>query len=234
MIKDLKKLEQELSLFIEPEKNKIKESIENKISINDQKGISQMIGRRYGFIWENIVYITLANDDSINLQGKVYYKDFVKKWIQENTANLEKECCKVNSEKILLQFLEENTGTSTQDLCDFTFQYKDKMYAVDTKYKFNSNDSNTVREIANSAIHLKNMEYIPVLLLRTNRAESQQGPISRFERNGWNIVDDNKAINFIEEITGYNLNKWIDKNIRIWEYLSKYQDDLEKLRFRKR
>lgn len=231
MINDLNKLEQELNLFIEPEKNKIKESIENKIRINDQKGISQMIGRRYGFIWENIVRITLANDDRIKLKDKVFYKDFVKKWIEENTANLEKECCKLNSEKILMQFLEENTGTSTQDLCDFTFQYNNKIYAVDTKYKFNSNDSNTVREIANSAIHLQNMGYIPVLLLRTNRAESQQGPILRFERNGWNIIDDNKAIDFIEEITGYNLNDWINENMKIWEYLSEYQEELEKLRF---
>jgi len=233
MIKDVKKLEQELNLFIEQEKNKIRESIKNKINKNDSKGISQMIGRRYGFIWEKIVCITLANDNNILLKGKVYYNDFVKKWIEENTDDLQKECCKLNSGKILLQFLEENTGNSTQDLCDFTFEYDDKIYAVDTKYKFNSNDSNTVREIANSARHLKNMGYIPILLLRTNRIKSQQGPILRFETNGWNIIDDNKAISFIEKITGYNLNNWIVKNLKIWEYLSEYQEDLEKLRFGK-
>ena len=59
MIKDVKKLEQELNLFIEQEKKKLRKSIEEKITLNNHKGISQIIGRRYGFIWENIVSITL-------------------------------------------------------------------------------------------------------------------------------------------------------------------------------
>ena len=192
-----------------------------------------MIGRRYGYIWENIVYIVLKNDANSNLKGKVYYSDFVKKWILENASVLDKECCRKNSEKILFKFLEENTGTKTQDLCDFTLQYNDITYAIDTKYKFNSNDSNTVREIANSAIHLKNMGYIPVMLLRTNKRESQSSPISRFERSGWLIVDDSKSISFIQEITGYDIEAWIDRNLNIWEYLKEYQEDLQKLRFGK-
>lgn len=233
MIKDIEKLEKDLNKYIKSEKNKIKKSIDEKISSKKQHGYSQTIGRNYGKIWENIVKIVLKNDNNIELKNKIYYKDYVNQWIEENIATLDKKCCKTNSEIILKLFLEENTSSEMRDLCDFTFKYKNKVYAVDTKYKFNSNDSNTVREIANSGIYLKNMGYIPILLIRTNKQASQKSPILRFEKNGWEIKDDNNAIDFIKEITGYNLNNWISKNLNIWNYLKEYQVELEKLGYGK-
>ena len=230
-IEESKKIEQELNLLMEQEKAKLIQSIEEKINLNTHRGISQLIGRRYGDIWEKIVDIILKNSNNIKLKDRVYYKDYLEIWLEKNIAKLDKECCKCSSKKIISQFLKENTGIKTQDLCDFSFKYKNQLYAIDTKYRFNSNDSKTVREIANSGIHLKYMNYIPVLLLRTNRLESQETAISRFEKCGWKIIDDKKATDFLKEITGYNIEKWINKNLNLWKFLSKYQKELKKLGF---
>lgn len=231
MIKNKGKVEEELKKFIDGEKEKINESVQGYVASDNSKGISQMIGRRFGYIWEQITIIVLKNDEDLILKGRIYYNDFVKFWIERNSIDFERECCKENSKKLLIKFLNENTGTATQDLCDYSFVYNSKLYAVDTKYKFNSNDSNTVREIANSAIHLTEMGYVPILLLRTNRAESQLSPIKRFEKSGWNIIDGKNATDLIKNITGFDLEKWIENNLKIWDYLEPYHSMLEKLRF---
>ena len=118
-----------------------------------------------------------------------------------------------------------------QDLCDLTIEFEDKIYAIDTKYRFNSNDSNTVREIANSAIHLKQMGYIPIMLIRKNREFSHKAPINRFEKNGWKIIDGANAIEFIKSITDFNLSEFIQNDLNIWDFLKPYQDDLIRLRY---
>ena len=69
----------ELRNFISSEKEKISNSVCSKIKEDDQKGLSQVIGRRYGFIWEEIVKIIFKHDNEVILKGKVFYKDFVEK-----------------------------------------------------------------------------------------------------------------------------------------------------------
>lgn len=233
MIIDKEKLEKELKDFINDEKIKIDVSLHKYIDENNQRGLSQMIGRRYGYIWENLTSILLKNDDKINLTGNIYYNEYLNFWINENSIHINKECCKESSQKLLLKFLEETTGTSTQDLCDYSFEYDEVKYAIDTKYRFNSNDSKTVREIANSAKHLKEMGYMPILLMKRKKSESQQSPIKKFEKEGWIILDNKKAFSFLYEITKYDLEKWIKENLNIWDYLEDYYDDLEKLRYGK-
>lgn len=231
MIKNNEKLLTELSLFMDDEKRKIKDSVKEHIATNNHSGLAQMIGRRYGYIWERIINIILENTNEINLEAKIFYQDFVKFWIKTNKALLENECCQESAEKILLKFLDENTGTSTQDLCDFTFINSEINYAVDTKFKFNSNDSNTVREISNSAIHLIEMGFKPVLLMRRPEIESQQSPIKRFKKSGWVVISGNDSSNFIKELTGFDIQEWINTNLNIWEFLSDYHDDLNALRY---
>ena len=233
IIEDKEKLENELKEFINNEKIKIDVSIHIYIKENNQRGLSQMIGRRYGYIWENITSIILKNDSEINLTGNIYYNEYLNFWINEHSIHINKECCRESSQKLLLKFLEETTGTSTQDLCDYSFEYNNIKYAIDTKYRFNSNDSKTVREIANSANHLKEMGYIPILLMKRNKIESQQAPIRKFEKEGWTILDEKKAFSFLYEITKYNLEEWIKENLNIWDYLKDYHNELEKLRYGK-
>ncbi len=233
MIKNKEELEKKLEDFIKDEKIKINTSIHKYVKENNQKGLSQMIGRRYGYIWEKMTSIMLENDTNINLSGKIYYNEYLRYWIKEQSLHIDKECCRKSSEELLVKFLEETTGTPTQDLCDYSFEYNNLKYAVDTKYRFNSNDSKTVREIANSAKHLKQMGYTPILLMKRNKIESQKSPIRKFEKEGWTILDDKKAFSFLYEITAYNLELWIRENLDIWDYLQDYHNDLEKLRYGK-
>lgn len=228
---DENKLLEELETFIEKEKIKIKESVKEHIDNNNHSGLAQMIGRRYGHIWEKIVSIILKNTNSINYNSKIFYYDFVKYWLNINKNLLENDCCKESSQNLLLKFLSENTGTKNQDLCDFTFNKSNSIYAVDTKFKFNSNDSNTVREISNSAIYLKEMGYIPILLMRRNESESQQSPIKRFKKSGWNIISGQKATKYLYELTGFDIEQWIKNNMNIWDFLKDYQEQLKALRF---
>lgn len=224
------RLSEQLEYIYEDEMMKLEISVDEYVSNNKSKGVSQMIGRRYGNLWERLVKCTFENSNEASIGDRVYYKDYVNKWIEENVQNMD-ECCKRSSESLLRKFLEENTGTDTQDLCDFTFSSDGVDYAVDTKVRFISNDSNTVREIANSAHHLKYMGYVPVLLFRKDRAESISSPIKRFEREGWIIECAEDSGKFIEKFAGNDLEEWIQDNIDVWERLKKYQEGLKRLRF---
>ena len=116
-------------------------------------------------------------------------------------------------------------------MCDFTFEHNGQKFAVDTKYRFHSNDAKTVREIANSADHLKYMGYNPVLLMRTKREESISTAINRFENAGWSIMCNEDAALFISNYAGKALNIWMDSNVDVWGRLSAYHEGLKQLRF---
>ncbi|GEM_PF-4670100 len=219
-----------LDYIYEDELGKLIISVEEYVADNNSRGVSQMIGRRYGNFWERLVKCTYEHSDDVELGDKVFYKDYVEKWVEDNTQDMD-ETSKEASKNLIMKFLEENTGNATQDLCDFTFEYDGKKYAVDTKVRFVSNDSNTVREIANSAHHLKYMGYTPVLLFRKPREDSLPTPIRRFEKEGWTIMCSDNSAEFIVESTGLDLDDWIQHNVDIWNRLTKYHEGLKKLRF---
>lgn len=227
-----KNLEKELTELLNREKAKIIESTKGYFESKKVNGIAQMIGRRYGFFWEEIVKKVLECSDVKNLGGKIYYIDFIEKWIEINMKS-DNECCNDSSKKLLKKFLNENTGTSEQDLCDLNFEYNDKKLGVDTKFRFISNDSNTVREIANSAKHLKMMGYKPVLLFRRERSESLSSPLKRFEKEGWTIKCGKDASDFLKKVTDFDIDEWINSNVNFWGDLKEYQKWLESKGFPK-
>lgn len=130
-----KRISEQLGYIYEDEMVKLEISVDEYVSTNKSKGVSQMIGRRYGNLWERLVKCTFENSSSSSIGDRVYYKDYVNKWIEDNVQDME-ECCKKNSETLLRKFLEENTGTDSQDLCDFTFSHDGVNYAVDTKVRY--------------------------------------------------------------------------------------------------
>lgn len=166
----------------EDEMTKLEISVERYINENESKGVSQMKGRRFGDMWERLIKSAFEISKKSIIGDKVFYQDYVDKWIDQHAGEIESECCKKNAKQLLMKFIEETSGTSNQDMCDFTFVNDGVSYAVDTKYRFHSNDAKTVREIANSAYHLKYMGYTPVLLMRTPRTNSIDTAINRFEK----------------------------------------------------
>lgn len=231
MVNKKSELEESLKYILDSEVKKIKSSVEGYVKENKSKGISQMIGRRYGHIWQIMTIATFKYSDKFKLKDRVLYKDYVNKWVDNYTDNINNKCCIENSKKIINKFLEKNTGTDQQDLCDFTLIDNKTKYGIDTKFRFISNDSNTVREIAASAEHLKFMGYEPVLLFRKNREDSLNVPLKRFENAGWKLLCGNDAMEFIKENSGFDLGKWIDENIDIWSELNEHHDELINLRF---
>ena len=215
----------------EDEMGKLVISVERYVSLNNSKGITQMKGRRYGDMWERLVKSAFDKTNISESGERVYYQDYVDKWIEQNLSEIDNDYCKENSTKLLMKFIEETTGTSNQDMCDFTFEHNGTLYAVDTKYRFQSNDAKTVREIANSAEHLRFMGYKPILLMRTNREDSIESALNRFENSGWDIECAEDASDFISEHAGNELNVWIDKNVDVWSRLRDYHERLKKLRF---
>ena len=231
MVNNKADLEKNLKSILDKEILKIKSSVEGYIKEDKSKGISQMIGRRYGHMWQIMVIEVFKHSKKVELGDKVLYKDYVSKWIDSNVESGQAECCIKNSKNVINKFLAENTGTDQQDLCDFTISEKNIKYGIDTKVRFVSNDSNTVREIADSARHLKFMGYEPILLFRKNREDSLRTPLNRFEKEGWKLLCAEDAMKFIADKTEFNLDEWINKNVDIWAELKKYQDELIKLRF---
>lgn len=225
-----RKYAEKLDYIYEDEVGKLLISVDEYVADNNSRGVSQMIGRRFGNFWERLVKCTYECSDSVELGEKVFFNDYVEKWVEDNTQNMDEQSRKASTD-LIMKFLEENTGTASQDLCDFTFEHNGKKYAVDTKVRFVSNDSNTVREIANSAHHLRYMGYIPVLLFRKPREDSLPTPIKRFEKEGWVILCSDDSGEFIVESTGLNLDDWIQHNVNIWKRLNKYHEGLRKLRF---
>lgn len=195
--------------------------------------MAQTIGTRYGALWEKMVKEVLSHSNIVTVGEKILYKDFVKKWTKDYVSKLDDKCCKENCTEILKSFLNVNTGTDRQDLCDLILKGNGVLQGIDTKYRFTSNDSSKVREIANSAKYLKYLGYEPILFFRTSREKNRESAINRFENNGWKLVFGKEASDFLFSQTGFNLDEWIIENVNIWSEISEYHEYLNKIEFEK-
>ena len=207
-----------LDKIYESEKQKILTSVKEVIKKNDPRGLEQSIGRRNGFFWESIIKAIFQMLKPEQTEDMIMFSEFVtlfvNEYIKEN--NLEKdENCSKHIKRVVEKFFKVS-GTEKQDLCDFVFiENEDNKYAIDTKWRFISNDSKTVRQIAFSAVQLKALGFKPVLLIKRPRGESLKSPIDRFEKSGWIIKSDAQSLSFIQEETGFEINKWL-KKVNIW------------------
>lgn len=204
----------------------VKEIVEGRKSPN---GLSQMIGRRFGHIWEKLVKAVIDGSENTTLGKKIYFQDYINKFLEEYFSDTTLgDCCTNNAEKLTLEVL-GNLGVLKQDLCDFTIISGDKKYAIDTKWRFISNDSRKVASISASSKHIETLGYTPILLIKRPREECLKQPIDRFEKNGWIIKDSENAFALIKELTGYDLFVWINNNIDMWNELTLYHGKLEEL-----
>jgi hypothetical protein len=224
---DNEKLNQLLNEICESEILKMKESVKRVIELENPNGLEQSIGRRNGFLWESIVKTTFGNLKPNQTKGIVLFSEFVKMFVDDyiEINNLD-ENCSMYVRDIVQKFF-EISGTDKQDLCDFVFVKNDsEKYAIDTKWRFISNDAKTVRQIAFSAIQLKKLGFIPILLVKRPAKESLESPLKRFSKSGWLVYHDEDSLNFVKQMTDFDLKKYIEENVNKWDSLSEYHTEL--------
>lgn len=173
---------------------------------------------------------------NITVKDKVYYNDFVDKWKKDYVETLNKNCCKRNCCNIIDDFVSFGISTDRRDLYDYTLietiNGKEVKYAIEVKYSYNSGDSNTNREIVNSAIYLEYLGYKPIMLIRSEN--NLEKIIKGFENSGWDVRISKDAFDFIKQKAKFNedsfcLEGWIEENIDIWDVVKDYENELEKI-----
>lgn len=80
-------------------------------------------------------------------------------------------------------------------------------YAIDTKYRFGSGDSGTIKKLKQYGALLIKLGYQPVCLLA--REDNLPGSIAAIQSAGWLILSGNESFDFIKEQTGYDLKQYL-------------------------
>jgi hypothetical protein len=81
---------------------------------------------------------------------------------------------------------------------------------IEIRYNFNPNDSARLRKDVDMARLIKLEGYVPIYLIFTENSPRDEA-IARLKRAGWNFVIGEKALGFISEIIGADINSVIDK-----------------------
>ena len=80
-------------------------------------------------------------------------------------------------------------------------------YAIDTKYRIGSGDSGTLKKFKAYSPILKEMGYIPVLLIL--RDDNLQAAITACTVGGWKILTGDESLKFLSILTNYDFENFI-------------------------
>lgn len=80
-------------------------------------------------------------------------------------------------------------------------------YAIDTKYRFGSGDSGTLKKLKQYGALLIKLGYQPVCLLA--REDNLPGSIAAIQSAGWQILAGDESFDFILTQTGYDLKQYL-------------------------
>ena len=80
--------------------------------------------------------------------------------------------------------------------------------AIDTKYRIGSGDSGTLKKFRQYAARLKSLGYNPVLLIL--RTDNLPQAITACVSAGWNIKMGIDAYDYIRNVTGFDLQAWLN------------------------
>ncbi len=88
-------------------------------------------------------------------------------------------------------------------------------YAIDTKYRIGSGDSGTLKKFKAYSPILRKMGYIPLLLIL--RTDNLPAAIQACTTGGWEIRTGKQSLDFIETLTGFNLENYIQSKKEIFK-----------------
>jgi hypothetical protein len=227
------KLEDALMTLYRLECTKIADSVKERCDKDSHVGMSQMIGRRYGFFWEEMVKSVYEH----------HFKDTSRHGLSIDISTLIFEAV----ENELSKYIKDPSSlkTSIQSIKDKLvglleadeIKIADFLYTVDggvnkaseIKWRIRWNDAKTVKAHALGAHRLKNRGYQALMLVRRPRAESFEFNFERFEREGWIVKTGDDTMTFIKQETGFDLDRWIKNNVNFWQILTSYHEQLRRL-----
>lgn len=227
-----KQTNSELDELLKSEEEKLLSSIKRKEENSEQKGISQIIGRRMGYFWEEACTIVLKNSSTEDLSNVILEIDTIIDLIEKNSDGMSEESKDKLRESI--QILNEiDIVREGEELADLSINHNENKYAIQFKWRFRSNDAKTVRQIANSAKILKELGYKPIMLIRKPYEKNLDTPLTRFEKAGWELKCGEESVEFIENISDFEFKDWVDKNVDFWNLLSNQQEYLNSVGWEK-
>jgi hypothetical protein len=229
---NLSKLEQSLLTLYGEQRTKIVESVGKRCKNKAPTGISQMIGRRYGFFWEELIKRTFeSNFQNTNRHGlTINIRTLVIESIANSLNKLDKKISAPLIKEIttnITDFLDEGEVM----LSDFLYESDGTKRAIEIKWRVRWNDAKTVKIHVLAAHRLKSNGYEPIMLIRTEKNENFESTLERFERAGWKVITGVDTKNFIKNETNFDLSNWIKTNVKFWTDLRKYHTCLKELSY---
>jgi len=85
-------------------------------------------------------------------------------------------------------------------------------YAIDTKYRVGSGDSGTLKKFKQYGPLLREYGYEPVFLFL--REDNLRAAMTACERGGWTIYIGKNSFQFIKDISGFDLEKYLIKKAK--------------------
>jgi hypothetical protein len=225
-------LEEKIVRLYRDESKKLFSSIRERCEKGVSAGLSQAIGRRFGYFWEEMVKHVFEykfeecdrNGLAIDISALILetIEDIIAK-----DSGLEKEKAKEITNKIR-DNLNDILETGVLKIADLTYKNQaGKEVALEIKWRVRWNDAKTVKAHALAAHRLKNRGFQPIMLIKRPKEESFDFNIDRFEREGWKVLTGKETMDFICEETMFDLNKWIEKKVDFWREVSPYQERLK-------
>lgn len=223
-------VKEKLANLYKDELEKLRFSIGKSCERGSSAGITQTIGRRFGYFWEEMVKCVFEsryvdynrNGLEIDISEIVLetIEDIIIKKAFENSL----------AKTIIYEIkdsLKEILETGVVRIADFTYKNKDgKKCALEIKWRIRWNDAKTVKSHVIAAHRLRSRGYEPIMLIRRPKEESFSSPIERFEREGWKVLTGMETMAFIAKETEFDLEKWINANVDFWRALSSYHECL--------
>jgi len=91
-------------------------------------------------------------------------------------------------------------------------------YAIDTKYRIGSGDSGTLKKFRQYGSMLQDEGYIPVFLFL--REDNLKTAVSTCKKAGWEIYIGQESFDFIKEISGFDLQDYLIRKVKMFKVKS--------------
>ena len=208
-------------------------SVDVRCKLKSNKGMDQMIGRRFGNFFQEIVRITFE-DTCKNVKKigiEIVLKDTLLKIISNHFEPL-----KIKNHDEILKLLEKEISPFIDmkiGLGDLQFSTSKNHVIAELKWRIQWNDAKTVKEHAMAAPRIISQGSLPVMLIRRPRNENRVGSLERFERNGMIVLTGDNCGAYILKNTNFDLFNWIKNNVNFWNDLKQYHNCLKNIQVSK-